>query len=211
MAPCRYARITNAQHLSLGDIMKASFLGKAFLAAALLGLTAPASARVYDLGDLLSPSATKAASAKPAGYIVRANPTTHKFADVFKFKLSKDANVSLMRLIGRGPLRAFDLKTVRFVVRDSGNHVAAYIRGGQVASFAGQLDDGAYKVGVAGKLNPGFMRGAYRFNANAIAAPVPEPEEWALMILGSGLMAYQVRRKQRKLAAEGPTLTALAA
>ena len=30
-------------------------------------------------------------------------------------------------------------------------------------------------------------------------APVPEPEEWAMMLVGAGLVSYQVRRKQAKL------------
>jgi hypothetical protein len=29
--------------------------------------------------------------------------------------------------------------------------------------------------------------------------PVPEPEEWAMMLLGAGLVSYQVRRKQKGL------------
>ena len=30
-------------------------------------------------------------------------------------------------------------------------------------------------------------------------APVPEPEEWAMMLVGAGLVGFQVKRKQRRL------------
>ncbi|MFZ4700902.1 MAG: PEPxxWA-CTERM sorting domain-containing protein [Candidatus Methylumidiphilus sp.] len=30
-------------------------------------------------------------------------------------------------------------------------------------------------------------------------APVPEPEEWVMMIAGIGLIGYQIRRKQKNL------------
>jgi hypothetical protein len=34
-----------------------------------------------------------------------------------------------------------------------------------------------------------------------VTPPVPEPEEWAMMLVGAGLVGYQVRRKQAKVAA----------
>jgi hypothetical protein len=35
----------------------------------------------------------------------------------------------------------------------------------------------------------------------SLTAPVPEPEEWAMTLVGVGLVSYQVRRKQAQLAA----------
>jgi hypothetical protein len=32
-------------------------------------------------------------------------------------------------------------------------------------------------------------------------SPVPEPEEWAMMLLGAGMVGYQIKRKQKKAAA----------
>lgn len=40
--------------------------------------------------------------------------------------------------------------------------------------------------------------GSYAF-AVSTTAPVPEPEEWAMMLVGAGLVGYQVRRKQKGL------------
>ncbi len=53
----------------------------------------------------------------------------------------------------------------------------------------------------------GLATGKAYFNIHSIAypggeirgflAPVPEPEEWAMMLLGFGLVGYQIKRKQR--------------
>ena len=37
------------------------------------------------------------------------------------------------------------------------------------------------------------------WSASLSTAPVPEPEEWAMMLVGTGLVGYQVRRKQNGL------------
>jgi hypothetical protein len=36
---------------------------------------------------------------------------------------------------------------------------------------------------------------------NEVTPAVPEPEEWAMMLIGAGLVGFQVRRKQAKSAA----------
>jgi hypothetical protein len=41
--------------------------------------------------------------------------------------------------------------------------------------------------------------GSYGASLSTIAAPVPEPEEWAMMLVGGGLVGFQVRRKQKGL------------
>ena len=201
------------QPANVEKFMKHAFLGKAFIVATALVLAAPASAKVYQMGDLLSPSTVATASGNTGRHVVRANKTHGNFRDTFKFDLSKDADVNLTRMFGGGKLgKQVQWSSVRMKLLDSENNVIARVRGGRLASFAGSLDEGSYQVRIGGKLKPSFGRGAYKFSAGAIAAPVPEPEEWALMILGAGLMGYQVRRKQRQLAVESETpLTALPA
>ena len=39
------------------------------------------------------------------------------------------------------------------------------------------------------------------FGSQFTVTAVPEPEEWAMMLLGAGLVGYQVRRKQKALVA----------
>jgi hypothetical protein len=35
--------------------------------------------------------------------------------------------------------------------------------------------------------------------AQVVLTPVPEPEEWAMLLLGAGMVAFQVKRKQKQL------------
>lgn len=44
---------------------------------------------------------------------------------------------------------------------------------------------------------PGTKLGG--FNGQLTVAAVPEPEEWAMMLVGAGLVSFQVRRKQKGL------------
>ncbi|WP_139556174.1 FxDxF family PEP-CTERM protein [Methylotetracoccus oryzae] len=187
--------------------MKQGLWKKAWIAAMLLGLTAPASAKVIQLGDLLAPSI----SGGESRYVVKQN-TQGKFRNTFKFDLSKNADVNLTRSFGGGALgKHLKFSSVRMRLLDGDNNLIASTRGGRLASFAGALGEGSYQLVVAGKMKPGFARGAFKFSAGAIAAPVPEPEEWALMVMGAGLMAFQIRRKQRQLANAEPALAALPA
>lgn len=56
----------------------------------------------------------------------------------------------------------------------------------------------AYSLVVTGN-NLGNVAGNISGSLSALAAPVPEPEEWAMMLVGTGLVGYQVRRKQKGL------------
>jgi hypothetical protein len=54
-----------------------------------------------------------------------------------------------------------------------------------------------YTLKVVGFANT--ANATYSGGINVVA--VPEPEEWAMMLVGAGLVSYQVRRKQAKMAA----------
>jgi hypothetical protein len=76
---------------------------------------------------------------------------------------------------------------------------AAFIttQGGTVGSaetaFAAGLATGEAYLNIHSTLYPrGEIRG--------FLAPVPEPEEWAMMLLGFGIVGYQIKRKQMKAA-----------
>ena len=57
-------------------------------------------------------------------------------------------------------------------------------------AFAAGLATGKAYLNIHSTLYPGGeIRG--------FLAPVPEPEEWAMMLLGFGLVGYQIKRKQR--------------
>ena len=56
----------------------------------------------------------------------------------------------------------------------------------------------AYSLVINGT-NVGSTPASFSGSLSALTAPVPEPEEWAMMLVGTGLVGYQVSRKQKKL------------
>ena len=75
------------------------------------------------------------------------------------------------------------------------------------SSFDDLLAPGAYRFSVAGTAS-GFFGGIYRGTLHVAA--VPEADTWVMLLVGAGLVAYQLRRKQRALE-QRPTTLAVAA
>jgi len=73
------------------------------------------------------------------------------------------------------------------------------------ASFDDLLSPGAYRFSVAGTAS-GFFGGVYRGTLHVAA--VPEADTWVMLLMGLGLVAYQLRRKQRSLEQRPATLAA---
>ena len=74
------------------------------------------------------------------------------------------------------------------------------------ASFDDLLAPGTYRFAVAGTAS-GFFGGLYRGTLHVAA--VPEADTWVMLLMGLGLIAYQLRRKQRSLE-QGPATLAAA-
>ena len=75
------------------------------------------------------------------------------------------------------------------------------------SSFDDLLSPGAYRFSVAGTAS-GFFGGIYRGTLHVAA--VPEADTWVMLLVGAGLVAYQLRRKQRALEQRPTTLAAAA-
>ena len=73
------------------------------------------------------------------------------------------------------------------------------------ASFDDLLSPGAYRFSVAGTAS-GFFGGIYRGTLHVAA--VPEADTWVMLLVGLGLVGYQLRRKQRSLEQRPTTLAA---
>jgi hypothetical protein len=73
------------------------------------------------------------------------------------------------------------------------------------ASFDDLLAPGSYRFSVAGTAS-GFFGGLYRGTLHVAA--VPEADTWVMLLMGLGLVAYQLRRKQRSLEHGPATLAA---
>ena len=70
--------------------------------------------------------------------------------------------------------------------------------GSQFASVSGLVPAGAYYFDVAG-VAPAGLAAAYNGSVDTAAAPpIPEPETYAMMLAGLGLMGFVARRRRQK-------------
>jgi hypothetical protein len=168
------------------------------LSAVLLSSQA-ASAAVYQLGDI-GPSSSSAVS-----FDTDVLDASVDFIDYFTFTLTNDTN----SLFGNAP----DVKNKVGGQTDKTNVTAVLLYSGEVSfadSIKGDLDKssegfsfknikaGTYYFAVAGQ-HRGNLAGNYTFNLAStpakIVSSVAEPETYALLLSGLGLMGFIARRK----------------
>ena len=70
-------------------------------------------------------------------------------------------------------------------------------------SFDDFLGPGSYRLAIAGTAS-GFFGGVYRGTLQVAA--VPEAETWLMILVGFGIVLYQLGRKQRSLERQQPLL-----
>ena len=63
-------------------------------------------------------------------------------------------------------------------------------------SFAG-LAAGNYDLAVSGRLDRGQLLGGYSGSISSVAAPVPEPETYAMLMLGLAGVGFAARRRNK--------------
>ena len=56
-----------------------------------------------------------------------------------------------------------------------------------------------YSLEIDGSVSGATAHSPGAYGVHLETAPVPEPEEWAMLLVGAGLVNYQVRRKQKGL------------
>jgi hypothetical protein len=122
-------------------------------------------------------------------------------ADVSSFIKSFDMSIFGFDLIG---LDNFSTGLERLGTGGSYSSIAALTS--SPASFDDLLSPGAYRFAIAGTAS-GFFGGLYRGTLHVAA--VPEADTWVMLLMGLGLVAYQLRRKQRTLE-QGPGALAAA-
>ncbi len=136
------------------------------------------------------------------------------FTDYVNFNLNTSADVTSfiksfdMSIFGFRPRRHRQLHppACRSSVRGGGyTSIASFTS--NPASFDDLLSPGAYRFSVAGTAS-GFFGGIYRGTLHVAA--VPEADTWVMLLVGLGLVAYQLRRKQRSLEQRPTTLAAAA-
>lgn len=126
------------------------------------------------------------------------------FTDVYHFTIGTLSTVGgavgeLNYDFGFGMIDLLSGWTVDLLKADNTSLIGGpYTVPGTVASASWTLDAGSYSVSVHG--TTGAVGGAYQYSLNAVAVPVPEPGEFALMLSGLGLMGYMIRRRKNDVA-----------
>lgn len=88
-----------------------------------------------------------------------------------------------------------DFQVLRMKIRDD-HHSLGQITGPGQLSFSAN-NTGSYTAMVFGNTTPGN----YRFGSYGLSiSPVPEPETWALLLIGAGLMGFQLYRQRNQSA-----------
>jgi len=125
------------------------------------------------------------------------------FNDCFSFSLSGAADAICLTLQWDWSTHLdLDLNSVAL----SGTGLSGPVVDTTPSTFTfANLQSGSYVLAVAGAVtdrNPGRNRdsvgysGLLSTNAPSIAAPVPEPETYAMLLLGAGLLGWGARRRK---------------
>ena len=173
-------------------LMNLRFLSGALTAAVLSIGTAQAASpatMTVNLGNL---------SPTPAGILDRIVDPGQTFTDYLNFNLLASPLSTLVSTVTIAPFIGFETGTFSANLSSGTSPGGSLI--GSVALGGSQfnLAPGAYSITVTGTaLSSPAIGGSYNL---MVAAPVPEPHEWAMMLAGLGLVGWAARR--RKAAAE---------
>jgi hypothetical protein len=180
-----------------------------FALLAMTGLSARAVNVSYDIGLIGSPSTSLSAGlSDPSGTAVN-HTVSGYFTDTFNFSFSGQATIDvwLNTSVNLGNLSTQQIVFTSATLNDQALTIKPdRILGGTRFSSAGLYEapaTGDFKLvvnGYAGSLdNPGQQISAsYSGGINVVAAAVPEPDGYALMLAGLGVVAFIVRRRSAR-------------
>lgn len=128
-------------------------------------------------------------SASQCGTPIAFTSVNGSFTDWLDFTLPGGSN-------GSGASNAISLTTFgsvlfsKFELWESTSLIASGVTGGTTSSlsFSGGAVPGSYKLKIDGS-------GAGYYTGNIVASPVPEPETFAMMLAGFGLLGFSARRR----------------
>ena len=167
---------------------------KMFTAAILLALGAPAMASQCT-GD---GSSLGAVGAAPTSFVSECFRTFSSpnagFTDHYSFSIAALGNVA-GGLVDFLVFQWNDVNLSSVVVTGQGQ-VRSDTSAADGFSFAG-LAAGNYDLAVSGRLDRGQLLGGYSGSISSVAAPVPEPETYAMLMLGLAGVGFAARRRNK--------------
>ena len=168
---------------------------KMFSAAILLALGAPAAMASQCTGDGSSLGTIGAAPTSFASECFRtfASPGAG-FTDHYSFSIAALGNVA-GGLVDFLVFQWNDVNLNSVVVSGQGQ-VRTDNSAADGFSFAG-LTAGNYDLAVSGSLDRGQLLGGYTGSISSVAAPVPEPETYAMLMLGLAGVGFAARRRNK--------------
>jgi hypothetical protein len=160
-------------------------LKHAIVCSALLLSIGTANASTTSIGDLTSYGMD--------GYSALPSNGVGSFSDIYNFTVKSLSGVgAAVASLNHGSL--WNTQGLSLTLRDSSNVILATgtLTNGSY-SLSETLARGGYSFTVAGN-GSGLFGGKYAINA--IAAPVPEPATWAMMLAGIGLIGFMAYRRR---------------
>ncbi len=168
---------------------------KMLSAAILLALGAPAAMASQCTGDGFGLGAIGAASRSFASQCFRTlSSPGASFTDHYSFSIAALGNVS-GGLVDFLVFQWNDVNLSSVVVSGQGQ-VRTDNSAADGFSFAA-LGAGNYDLAVSGSLDRGQLFGGYTGSISAVAAPVPEPETYAMLMLGLAGVGFAARRRKK--------------
>jgi len=128
--------------------------------------------------------------------IIAPHSTGASFTDTWNFTVNGsthlDTFVAPYDVTGTQYFGIANLQTSLYHAATTNVQIGGLFNGGVTATYSG-LTPGNYFLQVTG--NPtGSMGGVYVGHIFANVTPVPEPEVWAMMLIGFGLIRYRLSR-----------------
>lgn len=200
---------TGFYKLTLGDSeMKNSFKLKLLAAAVLMASGVAHAGSAYLNGVAISGDGTTTAynmgavGASPSVLWVNvgapANSFFEEYADFTIPTLSSASGVGNTYALNFFGVNVLEITGLTVEVWDSthpnGNTLFATFSGNNVMNAIGNLAAGQYHLDISGYIGPNAMGGQYSVALQAL--PVPEPETYAMLLAGLGLIGFSIRRRK---------------
>jgi PEP-CTERM motif len=132
-------------------------------------------------------------------YVLGDTPAVGPFSDTYTFTLATASSLTDGILsAGLNPLSVL-LETAGGISVGSVPVTLAGVVGSGLQTF-NNLAAGDYQLIISGFSNPTTsVFGNSGFYGDVLATPVPEADTWLMMIIGAGLIGFQLRRKHQAL------------